>query len=82
LTNVRKHASSTRAAVRLIYSSAGVDAEVTNTGGETTTATSDGGHGLIGMRERVAVYGGTLQAGPRDGGGYHVHAHLPLETQQ
>jgi signal transduction histidine kinase len=82
LTNVRKHASSTRAAVRLIYSSAGVDAEVTNTGGETTTATSGGGHGLIGMRERVAVYGGTLQAGPRDGGGYHVHAHLPLETQQ
>ena len=48
--------------------------------GTAAPAPGSGGLGLIGMRERVAVYGGTVQAGHLDGGGFQVRAMLPFEA--
>ena len=78
LTNTRRHGRARIAHVRLGYSPEALRIEVTDdgTGGG---APSPAGHGLIGMRERAALYGGTLQAGPADGGGFRVAAVLPLE---
>ena len=79
LTNARKHAGDARAQVRLQYRPEALEIEVLDDGAGTANG-AGGGHGLIGMRERVAVFGGTLVAGARPGGGYAVHATLPLET--
>jgi signal transduction histidine kinase len=83
LTNVRKHASGARTTVRLNYTAHGVNVDVQDNGSgdHSRHGLPSGGHGLIGMRERVAVYGGTLAAGPRDSGGYRVHAHIPLGVE-
>jgi signal transduction histidine kinase len=79
LTNALKHAGPARADVRLRYVPRGLDVEVRDDGRGLTDANRDGaGHGLIGMRERVALYGGTLDAGPRQGGGFEIRAHLPI----
>jgi signal transduction histidine kinase len=77
LTNVLKHAESPRRVeVVLRYLDAEVELTVRDDG--RATATGDGqGHGLAGMRERVALHDGTLEAGPRPGGGYEVRARLP-----
>lgn len=76
LTNTRRHAGARRACVRLEYSPETLRMEVTDDGRGPTGARA--GHGLIGMRERVALYGGTFDAGRAPDGGFRVTAVLPL----
>ena len=80
LTNVLKHADSPqRVEVVLRFLDAEVELTVRDDG--RAAAAGDGqGHGLAGMRERVALHTGTLHAGPRPGGGYEVRARLPART--
>jgi signal transduction histidine kinase len=77
LTNVIKHAGPASAEVIVRYDAAGVEVEVRDDGRAASAQTS-GGNGLIGMRERVAMLGGELQAGARRGGGFAVLARLPM----
>lgn len=76
LTNSLRHAGSAQAQVSIRYRPHELDLEITDDG-QGGTAQADGtGNGLAGMRERVALYGGTLDAGPGDAG-FTVHARLP-----
>jgi signal transduction histidine kinase len=80
LTNVIRHAAAEHVTVRLAYGSNDLLVTVTDDGGGPPHhANGDsGGHGLVGMRERVALFGGEFEAGARtDGNGYRVHASLP-----
>jgi signal transduction histidine kinase len=77
LTNVLKHAGPSRATVRVAHDPGTLRIEVSDDGRGVNGHASGTGHGLVGMRERVAVYGGTLDAGPQPGGGYRVTAVLP-----
>ena len=78
LTNTLKHAGPGASAHVLVrYLPERIELEVSNSG--EGTGNGDAGHGLVGMRERVALYGGTLAAGPGDNGGYVVRACLPAE---
>ena len=80
LTNCLKHAGASAAArVRLRYAADSVDVEVIDTGRSGSRSNDAGGRGLEGMRERAAVYAGTVEAGPSSGGGWRVHARLWLE---
>ncbi|MEV7184368.1 sensor histidine kinase [Kitasatospora sp. NPDC093102] len=80
LTNTVKHAGGADAAVTVEYAPGQLRVEVTDTGGRPTGAAATGnGRGLLGLRERLAVYGGTLNTGPRPRGGYRVTALIPLE---
>ncbi|MEU3725645.1 sensor histidine kinase [Streptomyces sp. NPDC031705] len=83
LTNTRKHAGNAPARVRLTYRPDEVAVEVCDEGprdGAGRRAPSRrGGHGLVGMRERVALHGGTLEAAPGADGGFRVAARLPLQ---
>src|SRR5918994_213711 len=75
LTNAVKHAAGSSATVRVEYGSAHLSIEVTDTGGvRPPSADAGSGRGLVGLRERLALYGGTLEAGPRIRGGYRLHA--------
>ncbi|MGW1990480.1 sensor histidine kinase [Embleya sp. NPDC001921] len=80
LTNARRHAGNARAFVRLEYRSDRVLVEICDDGdhGGGGSAMVGGGYGLLGMRERVAMHGGTLAAGRRPEGGYRVTALVPL----
>ncbi|MFE0424826.1 sensor histidine kinase [Streptomyces sp. NPDC058953] len=87
LTNTRKHGGpEVGASVRLVYFDDGLGLLVEDDGrGAAHELYEDGGadgqgHGLIGMRERVGMVGGTLDAGPRPGGGFRISALLPLKT--
>jgi signal transduction histidine kinase len=79
LTNVRKHAGpGATAEVRLRYSTDELLVRVTDDGRGTLSGAPSAGHGLAGMRERVAMYGGMVRTGPRPGGGFEMTARLPL----
>jgi signal transduction histidine kinase len=79
LTNVLKHAGPANASVSVRHDAGAVRLTISDDGDGSVVNTTGGGHGLVGMRERVAVYGGTLEAGPRSGGGFEVDAWLPYE---
>jgi signal transduction histidine kinase len=79
LTNSLKHASATRAVVRLHYGEDALLVTVRDDGCGPDPSSSSG-TGLLGLAERVAVYGGTLTAGPAVGGGFELRAELPLGT--
>jgi signal transduction histidine kinase len=78
LTNVIKHAGPARAVVEVRYTDTAVTVEVVDDGQGAATPAAAGGHGLVGMRERVAVHGGVLDVGPGDAGGFHVSARFPV----
>jgi signal transduction histidine kinase len=77
LTNAIKHAQATRADVLVTYRDGEIEVTVSDNGRGVGNG-DGGGHGLVGMRERVSVYGGELDAGPQPNGGYRLRARLPL----
>jgi signal transduction histidine kinase len=79
LTNVVRHAGPSRARVLVRYSDGDVRLEIRDDGHGPRPG-NGAGHGLIGMRERVNLFGGDLDAGPRPGGGFEVAARLPLPS--
>jgi signal transduction histidine kinase len=90
LTNVVKHAGRARTAVTIAYGPEALGLTIVDSGTVGSKAANDdgeaeprrpGGHGLIGMRERTALFGGTLTAGPRPGHGFAVHASLPYDDR-
>ncbi len=78
LTNAVKHSGGTTATVRLRYRPASLEIEVLNDGPPVPAGVANGGLGLVGMRERVALHGGELRAGERPSGGFAVLATFPV----
>jgi len=79
LTNALKHAGDAHAEVRLCYGVEALDVEIVDDGAGRSNG-HVGGHGLVGMAERVGVFDGEFVAGPRAGGGFSVRVRLPIET--
>lgn len=83
LTNCRNHADGASASLLVRYGDHRLDIDVMNEApphAATRDALAGSGHGLVGMKERVALYGGEFSAGPGADGGYRVHATLPLDA--
>ncbi|MGO9793503.1 MAG: sensor histidine kinase [Solirubrobacteraceae bacterium] len=82
LTNAIKHAAPARAAVRVSWQADALELEISDDGsGSGAVNGAAGGHGIAGMRERVALHGGSVDARPRAGGGFAVRAQLPLAQE-
>ncbi len=81
LTNTLKHARAGRADVRVQYRPGAIELAITDDGTSPDKGSATG-HGLVGMRERATLYGGSLHAGPRQPAGYEVRATLPFETSR
>jgi signal transduction histidine kinase len=79
LTNTLKHAEAQHATVRVAFDGDHVEIEILDDGRHSAPQGNASGHGLSGMRERVALYGGTLDAGPRPQGGWALRVSLPRE---
>ena len=81
LTNALRHAGPARTEVKVSYENDSLQLEIANERGRGGNG-GGFGHGLVGMRERAALYGGELECGPRPTGGYIVRARLPVEIAQ
>jgi signal transduction histidine kinase len=79
LTNVLKHSGGGTARVTIRHEADGIRVEVADDGGSAAPA-EPGGHGLVGIRERIELYGGSLESGRQDTGGWVLRARLPLEA--
>ena len=81
ITNAIKYAGATPTEVRVSYGVQDVELHVCDRGpgGVAPARVGGGGHGLVGMRERVRIFGGELHTGRRDGGGFEVRARIPLD---
>ena len=85
LRNTLQHAGPARAKVTIRYGEHDVEVDVSDNGRGVAAQTANGamtGQGLVGMRERVAMLGGEIEAGYRKDGGFGVHAKLPLEREE
>jgi signal transduction histidine kinase len=78
LTNALKHAGRAQATVQVRYGRDSLELEIVDDGAGAAAPVSSGGHGLVGIRERVALYGGRLDAGRRPSGGFAVRVLLPI----
>jgi len=83
LTNTLKHSvNPSHVGIVIVYGVEAVTVDIRDDGARTAHASAEGtGHGLIGMRERAAVYGGTVTSGPDSAGGWRVRADLPVVTR-
>jgi signal transduction histidine kinase len=78
LTNALRHAGPARARVSVRYGAGAIELEISDDGAGAARGNGGSGHGLVGIRERVAMLGGEVEAGPRAGGGFGVRARLPV----